>query len=127
MKRNIKSLWIAIIMLLFFLCLYLISKPAHCQSIQYQFTSSCSSDGCSNKNGYIAITKEILYIWEVGDSLKFIIPITEKFNYKIKEVYDLSSSYYHVFGTFAVYERTAYLELWDREQAKIYETYYLKE
>jgi hypothetical protein len=100
---------------------------ANAQSIQYQFISSCSPDGCSNKNGFIAITKEILYIWEVGDSLKFIIPITEKYNYKVKDVYDLSSSYYHVFGTFAVYERTAYLELWDREQAKIYETYYLKE
>jgi hypothetical protein len=117
--------------LLYFVILVLVLLSmifaANAQSIQYQFTSSCSHDGCSNKNGFIAITKEILYIWEVGDSLKFIIPITEKYNYKVKDVYDLSSSYYHVFGTFAVYERTAYLELWDREQAKIYETYYLKE
>jgi hypothetical protein len=124
MSYKNRSLLLFVILVLVLLSLIF---AANAQSIQYQFTSSCNRDGCSNKNGYIAITKEILYIWEVGDSLKFIIPITEKFNYKIKDVYDLSSSYYHVFGTFAVYERTAYLELWDREQAKIYETYYLKE
>jgi hypothetical protein len=121
--RN-RSLLLFVILVLVLLSLIF---AANAQSIQYQFTSSCSSDGCSNKNGFIAITKEILYIWEVGDSLKFIIPIVQRYDYKIKDVYDLSSSYYHVFGTFAVYERTAYLELWDREQAKIYETYYLKE
>jgi hypothetical protein len=124
MSYKNRSLLLFVILVLVLLSLIF---AANAQSIQYQFTSSCSPDGCSNKDGYIAITKEILYIWEVGDSLKFIIPITEKFRYKIKDVYDLSSSYYHVFGTFAVYERTAYLELWDREQAKIYETYYLKE
>jgi hypothetical protein len=124
MSYKNRSLLYAVILVLVLLSMIF---AANAQSIQYQFTSSCSPDGCSNKNGFIAITKEILYIWEVGDSLKFIIPITEKYNYKIKDVYDLSSSYYHVFGTFAVYERTAYLELWDHEQAKIYETYYLKE
>jgi hypothetical protein len=124
MSYKNRSLLLFVILVLVLLSMIF---AANAQSIQYQFTSSCSPDGCSNKNGFIAITKEILYIWEVGDSLKFIIPITEKYNYKIKDVYDLSSSYYHVFGTFAVYERTAYLELWDREQAKIYETYYLKE
>jgi hypothetical protein len=90
------------------------------QSIQYQIERVCINQSCKECKGYIAISKENLYI-KVDSVLNHLL-ITKKFDYRGFQHYWLKE---HT-GRFQICDNIAYLEIYFAGCGWKSEMYYLK-
>jgi hypothetical protein len=103
-----------------FLVLIFVGK-CHGQSTQYQIERVCVNQKCRPCKGYIAISKENLYI-KIDSSTTHLL-IHKEFIYLNRESYKLKD---HT-GSFYRCKETAYLEIYSPGCGWYSELYYLKE